>query len=72
MKQKVYTPSYKVSRHGNGLYSVTLLGSSKFKQIIPSYIKRLENGSRAFYWVSDKAPLFPTLRDAVMHIVYGG
>lgn len=71
MKLKVFAPSYKVHRHGAGLYSVTLLGNAKFKQIIPAYIKRVEHGSRNFYHVSKSAPLFPTLRDAVMHIVFG-
>lgn len=66
MKQKVFTPSYKVHRHGNGLYSVFMKGFN------PVYIQRVEHGSRNFYHVNAKCPLFPTLRDAVMHIVFGG
>jgi hypothetical protein len=66
MKQKVFTPSYKVSRHGNGLYSVYMSGYN------PIYITRVEHGSRNLYHVNSKCPLFPTLRDAVMHIVFGG
>lgn len=66
MNQKIYKPSYKVSRHGNGLYSVYIQGYN------PVYINRVEYGSRKFYHVNAKCPLFPTLRDAVMHIVFGG
>ena len=66
MKQKIYKPNYKVSRHGNGLYSVFIQGYNTI------YIQRVEHGSRNFYHVNKKLPLFPTLRDAVMTIVYGG
>ena len=66
MQQKIHKPSYKVSRHGNGLYSVFIQGYNAV------YIQRVEHGSRNFYHVSKSAPLFPTLRDAVMHIVFGG
>lgn len=69
MKQKVYQPSYKVRRHGNGLYSVTLLNANGPYRIV--YINRIQIGSRYFYLV-EHAPLFPTLRDAVMHLVIGG
>ena len=66
--KKIFTPSYKVHRHGNGLYSVSF---STPKKSGLQYIQRVEHGSRNFYHVSKSAPLFPTLRDAVMHIVYG-
>ena len=69
MKQKIHKTSYKVHRHGAGLYSVTFLDNTKFKQIIPAYIKRVEHGSRNFYHVSKGAPLFPTLRDAIFHVI---
>lgn len=69
MKLKVFTPAYKVHRHGSGLYSVSY---STRKSSGLSYIQRVEHGSRNFYYVSKSAPLFPTLRDAVMHIVFGG
>lgn len=69
MKLKVFTPSYKVHRHGAGLYSVSY--STKRRSGL-EYIQRVEHGSRNFYHVSKNAPLFPTLRDAVMHIVFGG
>lgn len=67
--KKIFTPSYKVHRHGGGLYSVALLNANGPYRIV--YINRIEIGSRFFYLV-EHAPLFPTLRDAVMHIVYGG
>lgn len=69
MKLKVFAPSYKVHRHGNGLYSVSF--STKQHSGL-RYIQRVEHGSRNFYHVSSNAPLFPTLRDAVMHVVFGG
>ena len=69
MKQKVFTPSYKVHRHGNGLYSVSF---STPKKSGLYYINAIKIGSRNFYHVSSNAPLFSTLRDAVMHVVFGG
>ena len=69
MKQKIYNPSYKVHRAGEGLYSVSF---STKQHAGPRYISRVRIGSRNFYHVSKNAPLFPTLRDAVMHVVFGG
>lgn len=69
MKQKVFQPDYKVRRHPGGLYSVYLYRNSSPYRVV--YINRTQIGSRGFY-VVENAPLFPTLRDAVMHIVFGG
>jgi hypothetical protein len=69
MQQKVFAPSYKVHRHGGGLYSFSF---STRKKSGLQYINRIKIGCRNFYHVSKSLPLFPTLRDAVMHIVYGG
>lgn len=70
MQQKVYQPNYKVRRLGGGVYLVQCLynGSAIVSQ---TYINRTTVGSQSFYLVKG-APMFPTLRDAVMHIVIGG
>lgn len=67
--QKIYQPGYKVRRLGGGLYLVQSMynGSAIVSQ---TYINRIRIGSQSFYRVNG-APLFPTLRDAICHIVYG-
>lgn len=63
MNNKMYNPGYKVSRLGGGLYSVFFQGYATV------YIQRVEHGSRNFYRVNKKLPLFPTLRDAIFHVI---
>ena len=61
---KIYRPDYKVRRLGGGLYSVEI------ERKVAVYISRTRFGSKSFYHIKG-APLFPTLRDAVMHVVFG-
>lgn len=63
--REFFKPIYKVRRAAmSGLYYVEM------KHFNPVYIKRVRIGSRFFYYVEDQ-PLYPTLRDAVVAIVYG-
>lgn len=65
MHSKFYSPNYKVHRSPEkGLYYVQVTGK------LPEYIRKTQIGSRSFYRVHN-APLFPTLRDAILHIVHG-
>lgn len=63
MKNKMYKPGYKVRRLGGGLYCVERDGKH------PSYIRRIEEGSRNSYFCGGGSPWFPTLRDAIFHVI---
>lgn len=71
MKQftKLHKPTYKVHRLGGGLYAISYPGHENYGM---DYIRRIEEGSRKYYFVNSSCPWFTTLRDAIMHIIFGG